>query len=78
MTTVEIVPKRGKPILRFGLRVLGLGAVVSLGIDLVTWLLTREGNIVRLTLGLILLGAAGAAIGIGALLDAYDRRKLNI
>jgi len=78
LTKVEIVPKRGKPILRFGFRVLGLGAVVSLGIDLVTWLLTREGNIVRLTLGLILLGAAGAAIGIGALLDAYDRRKLNI
>ena len=75
---IQLVRKRGKPILRFGLRVLGLGAVVSLGIDLVTWLLTREGNIVRLTLGLILLGAAGAAIGIGALLDAYDRRKLNI
>ena len=78
MTKVEIVPKRGKPILRFGLRVLGLGAVVSLGIDLLTWLLTREGNLVRITLGLVLLGAAGAAISVGALLDSYDRRKLGI
>jgi len=51
--------------------------VVSLGIDLVTWLLTREGNPVRITLGLILLGAAGTAIIIGAILDAYDQRKLG-
>jgi len=71
------VRKRGKPILRFGLRVLGLGAVVSLAIDLLTWLLTREGNPVRITLGLILLGAAGTAIGFGVLLDAVDRRRLD-
>ena len=77
-SNVQLVHKRGKPILRFGLRVLGLGAVVSLGIDLLTWLLTREGNPVRITLGLVLLGAAGAAIGIGALLDTYDRRRLGI
>ena len=77
-SNVQLVRKRGKPIVRFGLRILGLGAGVSLGIDILTWLLTREGNPVRVALGLVLLGAAGGAIGIGGLLDAYDRRKLGI
>ena len=63
---------------RIGFRLLGLGAVISLGIDLVTWLLTREGNPVRIALALILLGGAVVAIGIGFLVDEYDKRKLGI
>ena len=66
---VQLIKKRGQPLRRIGFRILGLGAVVSLGIDLVAWLLTREGNLVRIVLGLVLLGSAVVAIGIGLLID---------
>ena len=75
---VQLIKKRGQPLRRIGFRILGLGAVVSLGIDLVAWLLTREGNLVRIVLGLVLLGGAVVAIGIGLLIDQYDKRKLGI
>ena len=75
---VQLIKKRGQPLRRIGFRILGLGAVVSLGIDLVTWLLTKEGNPVRIGLGLALLGGAVVAIGIGLLIDEYDKRKLGI
>jgi len=75
---VLLIKKRGQPLRRIGFRILGLGAVVSLGIDLVTWLLTKEGNPVRIGLGLVLLGGATVAIGIGHLIDEYDKRKLGI
>jgi len=75
---VQLIKKRGQPLRRIGFRILGLGAVVSLGIDLVAWLLTREGNLVRIVLGLVLLGSAVVAIGIGLLIDQYDKRKLGI
>jgi len=75
---VQLIKKRGQPLRRIGFRILGLGAVVSLGIDLVAWLLTREGNLVRVVLGLVLLGGAVVAIGIGLLIDQYDKRKLGI
>ena len=75
---VELIKKRGQPLRRIGFRILGLGAVVSLGIDLVTWLLTKEGNPVRITLGLSLLGGAAAAVGVGFLIDRYDKRRLGI
>jgi len=75
---VQLIKKRGQPLRRIGFRILGLGAVVSLGIDLVAWLLTREGNLVRIVLGLVLLGSAAVAIGIGLLIDQYDKRKLGI
>ena len=75
---VELVRRRGKPIRRIGLRVLGLGAAVSLGIDALTWLLTREGNLVRVVLGLVLLAVAAVAIAIGSLIDVYDRNRLGI
>ncbi len=75
---VHLIKKRGQPLRRIGFRILGLGAVVSLGVDLVTWLLTREGNAVRIALGLVLLGGAVVAIGIGLLIDQYDKRKLGI
>ena len=75
---VLLIKKRGQPLKRIGFRILGLGAVVSLGIDLVTWLLTKEGNPVRIGLGLGLLGGAVVAIGIGLLIDEYDKRKLGI
>ena len=75
---VLLIKKRGQPLKRIGFRILGLGAVVSLGIDLVTWLLTKEGNPVRIGLGLVLLGGAVVAIGIGLLIDEYDKRKLGI
>jgi len=75
---VQLIKKRGQPLRKIGFRILGLGAVASLGIDLVTWILTREGNLVRIALGLVLLGGAGAAIGIGFLIDRYDKRKLGI
>jgi len=75
---VQLVKKRGQPLRRIGFRILGLGAVVSLGIDLVAWLLTREGNLVRIVLGLVLLGGAVVAIGIGLLIGQYDKRKLGI
>jgi len=52
--------------------------VASLGIDLITWLFTREGNLVRIALGLVLLGGAAAAIGLGLLIDRYDKRRLRI
>ena len=75
---VQLIKKRGQPLRRIVFRILGLGAVVSLGIDLVAWLLTREGNLVRVVLGLVLLGGAVVAIGIGLLIDQYDKRKLGI
>ena len=75
---VELIKKRGQPLRRIGFRILGLGAVVSLGIDLVTWLLTKEGNPVRITLGLVLLVGAAAAVGVGFLIDQYDKRRLGI
>ena len=75
---VQLIKKRGQPLRRIGFRILGLGAVVSLGIDLVAWLLTREGNLVRIVLGLVLLGGAAAAIGLGLLIDRYDKRRLGI
>ena len=75
---VQLIKKRGQPLRRIGFRILGLEAVVSLGIDLVAWLLTREGNLVRIVLGLVLLGGAVVAIGIGLLIDQYDKRKLGI
>ena len=75
---VLLIKKRGQPLKRIGFRILGLGAVVSLGIDLVTWLLTKEGNPVRIGLGLVLLGGSVVAIGIGLLIDEYDKRKLGI
>jgi len=75
---VQLIKKRGQPLRRIGFRILGLGAAVSLGIDLVTWLLTREGNPVRIALGLVLLGGAVVVIGIGLLIDQYDKRKLGI
>ena len=75
---VQLIKKRGQPLRRIGFRILGLGAVVSLGIDLVTWRLPREGNPVRIALGLVLLGGAVVAVGIGLLIDQYDKRKLGI
>jgi len=75
---VELIKKRGQPLRKIGFRILGLGAVASLGIDLITWLLTREGNLVRIALGFVLLGGAVAAIGMGLLIDQYDKRKLGI
>ena len=75
---VLLIKKRGQPLKRIGFRILGLGAVVSLGIDLVTWLLTKQGNPVRIGRGLALLGGAVVAIGIGLLIDEYDKRKLGI
>ena len=75
---VELIKKRGQPLRKIGFRILGLGAVASLGIDLITWLLTREGNLVRIALGLVLLGGAAAAIGLGLLIDRYDKRRLRI
>jgi len=75
---VELIKKRGQPLRKIGFRILGLGAVASLGIDLITWLLTREGNLVRIALGLVLLGGAASAIGLGLLIDRYDKRRLGI
>jgi hypothetical protein len=75
---VQLIKKRGQPLRKIGFRILGLGAVASLGIDLITWLLTREGNLVRIALGFVLLGGAVAAIGTGLLIDQYDKRKLRI
>ena len=75
---VQLIKKRGQPLRKIGFRILGLGAVASLGIDLITWLLTREGSLVRIALGLVLLGGAVAAIGMGLLIDQYDKRKLRI
>jgi hypothetical protein len=57
---------------------LGPGAVTSLGIDLLTWIVTREGNPVRIALGLLLLGGAGLAVGIGFIIDYYDKRRLGV
>jgi len=75
---VQLIKKRGQPLRKIGFRILGLGAVASLGIDLITWLLTREGNLVRIALGFVLLGGAVAAIATGLLIDQYDKRKLGI
>ena len=75
---VQLIKKRGQPLRKIGFRILGLGAVASLGIDLITWLITKEGNLVRIALGLVLLGGAVAVIGIGLLIDQYDKRKLGI
>ena len=75
---VQLIKKRGQPLRKIGFRILGLGAVASLGIDLISWLLTREGSLVRIALGLVLLGGAVAAIGMGLLIDQYDKRKLGI
>lgn len=61
-----------------GLRILGPGAGISLAVDLLTWALTREGNPVRIALGLALLAAAVAAIGIGLIIDRNDERKLGV
>jgi len=75
---VQLIKKRGQPLRKIGFRILGLGAVASLGVDLITWLLTREGNLVRIALGLVLLGGAVAAIGTGLLIDQYDKRNLGV
>ena len=75
---VQLIKKRGQPLRKIGFRILGLGAVTSLGIDLVTWLITREGNLVRIALGFVLLGGAVAVIGTGLLIDQHDKRKLRI
>ena len=75
---MELVKKRGKPLRRIGFRILGLGAVASLSIDFLTWILTREGNPVRITLALLLLGGAAIAIGVGSLWDWRDKRKLGL
>ncbi len=75
---IELIKKRGQPLRKIGFRFLGLGAVASLGIDLITWLLTREGNLVRIALGLVLLGGAAAAIVLGLLIDRYDKRRLGL
>jgi hypothetical protein len=75
---VRLIKRRGRPLRQVGLRILGPGAGISLGIDLLTWTLTREGNPIRVALGLAVLGTAVAAIGIGSMLDRFDRRKLGI
>lgn len=75
---VQLVKKRGKPLRRIGFRILGIGAVTSLAIDSLTWILTREGNPVRISIALLLLGGAAMAIGAGSVLDRLDRRKLGL
>jgi hypothetical protein len=52
--------------------------VGSLGIDFVSWLLTQEGNGVRIALGFVLLAGAAASIGIGSLIDRYDKHRLGL
>lgn len=73
-----LVKKRGKPWRNAAIRVLGPGAAISLGIDVVAWLVSREGNPVRIALGLGILGAAGVAVALGLLIDRHDERKLGI
>lgn len=75
---LPLVKKRGKPLRTAALRFLGPGAAVSLSIDFVAWTLSREGNPVRVALGLGILGAAGFAIALGFLIDRHDARTLGI
>ena len=70
--------KRGAMWRRIGRGALAPGAVGSLVVDALTWVVAREGSPVRIALGVLLLLGALVSVGVGLLLDACDRRHLSI
>lgn len=64
------IPKRGSHLRGYGRTLLLVGGVGGITLDGLTWLLTREGNLVRVALGA---GVAGFAVFLLALAHVIDR-----